>query len=105
MDVCCPETETAAALAEVIDRVLLTEEGIRIVLRISIPSGPMIGAARLKILRFSRFVPMKMKRGGVEMRIILNGKEELPRKVDAALLKAIARARRWFKEVASGRVP
>ena len=48
---------------------------------------------------------MKVKRRGVEMRIILNCKDELPRKVDTALLKGIARARRWFEEVASGRVP
>jgi len=45
------------------------------------------------------------QRRGVEMRIILNCKDELPRKVDAALPKGIARARQWFEEVASGRVP
>jgi hypothetical protein len=48
---------------------------------------------------------MKLKRRGVELRIILGGKNEIRRKVDPALLKAIARARRWFEEVASGRVP
>jgi hypothetical protein len=38
------------------------------------------------------------------MRIILDGKDEVPRKVDPALLKAMARASRWFEELASGRV-
>ena len=47
----------------------------------------------------------ELKRRGVELRIILGGKDEIRRKVDPALLKAIARARRWFEEVASGRVP
>jgi DNA invertase Pin-like site-specific DNA recombinase len=39
---------------------------------------------------------------GVEMRIILDGNDDVPRKVDPALLKAIARAHRWFDELASG---
>jgi len=30
--------------------------------------------------------------------------ENLPRKVDPALLKAVARAKTWFEELASGRV-
>jgi len=37
------------------------------------------------------------------MRLIINGGDE-PRKPDPALLKAIARARGWFEELASGRV-
>ena len=87
------ETESAAALVELIERVQLTAEGIRIVLKISIPCGPTAGHAGAKILRISRFVPMKLKRRGVELRIILGGKDEIRRKVDPALLKAFARAR------------
>jgi len=45
-----------------------------------------------------------MKRRGVEMRIITEGKEEMRRKVDPALLKAIARSKRWFEELATGRI-
>jgi site-specific DNA recombinase len=99
------ETESAAALVEVIEKVQLTAEGFRVVLKVSVPCGQMAGQAGSKILRLSRFVPMKLKRRGVEVRIILDGKDEIRRKVDPALLKAIARARRWFEEVASGRVP
>ncbi len=47
---------------------------------------------------------MKVKRRGVEMRIILDGQPQAPQQVDPALLKAISRARCWFEEVASGRV-
>jgi hypothetical protein len=96
------ETESAAALVEVIERVQLTAAGIRIVLKISIPYDPR--ARGSKVLRISRFVPMKLKRRGVELRIILDGKDEIRRKIDPALLKTIARARRWFEEVASGRM-
>jgi hypothetical protein len=56
-----------------------------------------------KVLHLVRFVPLKVKRRGVEMRLIINGGDE-PRKPDPALLKAFARARGWFEELASGRV-
>ena len=59
--------------------------------------------ASTPVFRLSHFVPIKVKRRGVEMRIILGGQSQAPR-VDPALLKAIARARCWFEEVASGRV-
>jgi len=45
-----------------------------------------------------------MKRRGVETRIIMTEGEDLPRKVDPALLKAVARAKAWSEELASGRV-
>jgi len=45
------------------------------------------------ILGLTRFVPLKMKRRGVETRIIIAGVNKPPRKVDSALLKAVARAR------------
>jgi len=45
-----------------------------------------------------------MKRRGVETRIIVPAGNDLPRKVDTALLKAVARSREWFEELASGRV-
>jgi hypothetical protein len=38
------------------------------------------------------------------MRPILDGQFDEPRRVDPALLKAVARARCWFDEVASGHV-
>jgi hypothetical protein len=52
----------------------------------------------------TRFVPLAMKRRGVETRIVFAAGNEPPRRVDPALLKALARARVWFDELASGRV-
>ena len=40
----------------------------------------------------------------METRIIIAAGDDLPRKVDPALLKAVARSRAWFEELASGRV-
>ena len=45
-----------------------------------------------------------MKRRGVETRIIIAAGDDPPRKVDPALLKAVARSRIWFEELASGQV-
>jgi len=45
-----------------------------------------------------------MKRRGVETRIVFAAGNEPPRRVDPALLKAVARARVWFDELVSGRV-
>jgi site-specific DNA recombinase len=55
-------------------------------------------------LDLSRFVPLRMKRRGVETRIIIATGDDLPRKLDPALLKAVARSRVWFEELASGSV-
>ena len=55
------------------------------------------------MLHLFRFIPLKVKRRGVEMRLILNGGDE-PRKPDPALPKAFARARGWFEELACGRI-
>ena len=45
-----------------------------------------------------------MKRRGVETRIVIAAGDDLARKVDPALLKAVARSRAWFDELASGSV-
>jgi site-specific DNA recombinase len=66
--------------------------------------APRSGETTAEILRVSHFAPIKMKRRGLEPRIILDGKDDLPRMTDAALLKAVARARRWFEEIGSGHV-
>ena len=96
------ETERAATLIEIVEKAQLTAGGIRLDFGISLPSGA--DETRPKILRVTRLVPMRMKRRGVELRIIIEGKEDMPRKADPALLKAVARGRRWFEEIASSRM-
>ena len=84
-------------------RVELRDDGISVTLGIEVPCSR-AGVRTSSILNLSRFVPLKMKRRGVETRIIMAAGDDLPRKVDPALLKAVARARAWFEELASGRV-
>jgi site-specific DNA recombinase len=94
------ESEARAALDELIKQVQLTQTGLRVTINmpvVSVGAGPSDGIA------LSHFVPMTMRRRGVELRLILDGRADEQRQVDPALLKALARARAWFEEVASGR--
>ena len=86
-----------------IDRVELRGDGVALTVSITI-AGSVAGVRTARILPLTRFVPLMMKRRGVENRIIIAGGDDRPRNVDQALLKAIARARAWFDELASGRV-
>ena len=97
------EADTGACLVESIERVELHDDGISVTLRIDV-SCSRAGVRTSGILNLSRFVPLRMKRRGVETRIIMTEGEDLPRKVDPALLKAMARSRAWFEELASGQV-
>jgi site-specific DNA recombinase len=97
------EADTKAFMVELIDRIELRDDGVRVTLKIQVPCSR-AGVQTNSILSLSRFVPLKMKRRGVETRIIIAAGNEPPREVDSALLKAVARARVWFDELASGRV-
>src|SRR5262249_28302615 len=96
------DAEGSTALSELVEKVELITSGIRVSFQVPLPIGA--GQTTDKILRASHFAPIKLKRRGVGLRLILDGKDELPRKADPALLKAVARARRWFEEIASGHV-
>jgi site-specific DNA recombinase len=97
------ERERSTALFELVEKAVLTDEGIRLGLNIPFLSGGPGTASPRKMLHLFRFVPLKVKRRGVEMRLLINGGDE-PRTPDPALLKAFARARKWFEELSSGRV-
>jgi hypothetical protein len=97
------EADSKDCMVELVDRIELCDDGVRVSLKIRVPCSR-AGVQTSSILSLSRFVPLKMKRRGVETRIIIAAGNEPPRKVDSALLKALARARVWFDELASGRV-
>jgi hypothetical protein len=69
-----------------------------------IPAGEERDAATPNELALTRFVPMRMKRRGVEMRLIIDGGAGPAARVDLPLLKATARAYRWSDDLVSGRV-
>ena len=81
----------------------MRDDGITVTLRIEVQCSR-AGLRTSSNLDLSRFVPLRMKRRGVETRIIIAAGDDLPQKVDPALLKAVARSRAWFEELASGSV-
>jgi len=95
------EADVAAALSGLVDKVNLKPGGIELSINLPLPVDGTHGAAAM--LPITQFFAMRMKRRGVEMRLIIGGADAPPRKPDAALLKAIARAHRWFEELISAR--
>jgi hypothetical protein len=81
----------------------LRRDGIRVALKLAIPGAEQDDGTTASHLSLNRFVPMQMKRRGVEMRLVLEG-DSTTNRVDLPLLKAVARARRWSQELISGRV-
>jgi site-specific DNA recombinase len=95
--------ESGPVLAKLIDRVELKSEGIQVTLKLPILESGQDCDARPTYLVLSQFMPMQMKRRGIEMRLILEG-DVTANRVDLPLLKAIARARSWSQDLISGRV-
>jgi site-specific DNA recombinase len=95
------EADSAAALSGLVDKVNLKPGGIELSINLPLPVDGTHGAAAM--LPITQFFAVRMKRRGVEMRLIIGGADAPPRKPDAALLKAIARAHRWFEELISAR--
>ena len=98
-----PETEASAAIRELLASVQLSEKGLHVALTLPLQSRGEESTPAPPLLRLSHFIPMRMRRRGVEMRIVLEGQAQAPRQVDPALLKAIARAKCWFEQLASGK--
>ena len=94
--------ETASStLGEIIERVDLMREGIRILLKLPIAAEDRSGTTRH--IALARLIPLQLKRRGVETRMVLAG-EATPSRVELPLLKAVARARRWALELISKQV-
>jgi hypothetical protein len=96
--------EAPAALAAVVDRVELSRDGLRLSLKVPMPATPVsANDSPWPDAIVTRFVPLQLKRRGVELRLVIAGAHTERPKVDLALLKAVGRARRWFDQLASGR--
>jgi hypothetical protein len=97
------EVEAGAALSALVDRVDLSETGIRVSLKLPIPETTSRLAANANELIIARFLPMTVRRRGVEMRLVIKGNGAPAPRADSALLKAVARARQWSEDLLAGR--
>lgn len=84
-------------LAPVVRRVDLRKDGIELSVDLEsiVPRG-----ADSPPLTITRFIPLRIGRRGVAMRLVFGGGVSA-RKPDPSLLKAVARGYRWFHEVIS----
>ena len=91
--------EPADIIGRFIKRVELHSEGMRLTLSLaSLLSSEMAS----KAVNIIRDFPMKMKRRGIEMRLIIG--RSRPAEVDNTLVKTIIRAHKWFDDLAAGRI-
>ncbi len=97
------EAEAAPVLTRLIERVRLKQDGIDVSIKLPIPSDEGRDVATPNELALTRFVPMRMKRRGVEMRLIIDGDATPTARVDLPLLNATARAYRWSNDLLTGR--
>ena len=83
---------------DLVQRVELDRNEITIVVDLA----PVIGEPEVLV---RHAVPAQLRRRGVEMRLVLDGPDNGARTAnpDPALINAVARAHRWFKDLARGR--
>lgn len=63
----------------------------------------LVNPLKKSALLFTKSLTLQLQRRGVESRVILGGEAAVTAAIDPVLLKAIARGRRWFAELASTR--
>ena len=79
-------------ILEILEKVVLKKDGITIKLS-------------LKDFKFilTKDIPMQMRRRGVEMRMVIESPDATGN-IDQSLIKAVAKAHKWFGELSSGKV-
>jgi hypothetical protein len=95
------ERDSKAAVA--IKRIDLKKDGLQMALDPAPLLADQLDNHHRAPLTITRFVPLQLKRRGVELRIAMEGEADSNRAIDSALPKAIARGYYWFNELASNR--
>ena len=81
----------------------LTDTGIRVSVKVPTPEPMARPTANAQELIVTRLFPMTIRQSGVEMRLLIGGNRVHARRADSALLKAVARARRWSEDLLTDR--
>jgi site-specific DNA recombinase len=97
------ETERSATVETLVDRVELRQDGIRLSLKLPVPSASQKRPSDSTNLFVTRFIAMQIKRCGVETRLVIDGTGGSAPKTDPTLLKAVAHAHQWFDDLVSRR--
>ena len=97
------ETEASTALNTLVERAELHQDGIRLSLRLPLSTSGKPAANATNHLSITRQIPLRVRRRGNEMRLVIGGGSGSAPRIDSTILKATARARRWFDDLVSGR--
>jgi site-specific DNA recombinase len=97
------ESEASTALNLLVDRAALNPDGIRLSIRLPLPTLGKPKASTATHLSLTRPIPLRVRRRGIEMRLVIGGGSGSAPRIDSTILKATARARQWFDDLVSGR--
>ena len=97
------EAEAPAALKALVDRAELHQDGIRLSIRLPIRTSGRPAASAAAHVSLTRQIPLRVRRRGIEMRLVIGGVSGSSPRIDSPILKATARAHRWFHDLVSGR--
>jgi site-specific DNA recombinase len=84
----------AEALTNAVDRIDLQPEGFRLGLRIQLREGT---------LKLQGFVPMRMRKRGQEVKLVIAATPNTHMRCDPVLLKALGRAQLWKDDLIAGK--
>ena len=98
------ETERAGTIALLVDRVELRQDELRLTISLASLCDGDGGTANDPPLTLEREVPLKIKRRGVEMRLVIESRGARAASVDPILLKEVARAHRCVRALLTGDV-
>jgi site-specific DNA recombinase len=96
------EAEQPNALAVLVNRVELKSGGMDVSIRLPIPAAEK-SQSQISEISIARSFPMQLKRRGVELQLIVGDHDSSASAVDLPLLKAVARAHRWFDALSTGK--
>jgi site-specific DNA recombinase len=97
------DVEAGTALSSLVYRVDLIDSGIRVSVKLPSSITAEQQGANDTALMVTRVFPMQIRRRGFEMRLVLQGSRAPAPLADLALIKAIAKGRRWADDLLSGR--
>jgi superoxide dismutase, Cu-Zn family len=93
-------SEQPDALAVLVNWVELKTDGMDVSIKLPIP-GAAKSQSQGSEIAITRSFPMQLKRRGVELRLIVGDHDRSAGAVNLPLLKAVARAHRWFDELST----
>ncbi len=99
-----PPDQAASLLPQVVRRVEVRDDGLNLTLSLGAVLPAEGAGPEHELPTLERSVPMRIRRRGIEMRLVLADAMSTNR-VDPALIKVIARARAWWRELSNGAAP